>query len=85
MDFGDAIRSMKEGKSVRRAGWNGKNMHVYLEDMWREKIRGGVFKGETRTYAPVFVMFTAQGTHQAGWLASQPDMLANDWEVVSHE
>ena len=83
MTFGDAIEAMKQGKLVQRAGWNGKNMHIYLEDRYSYPIKGGVFKGQTREYEPVICMFTAQGRHQPGWLASQPDILATDWQLVT--
>lgn len=83
MNFGEAIEAAKSGKLIHRAGWNGKGMHVYLESMLSVPVRAGAFKGEVRKYDPFFVMFTAKGTHQAGWLASQADMLAEDWEVVS--
>jgi hypothetical protein len=73
MDFGEAIRALKEGKYVSRAGWNGKNMYLYLED----KLSG------RSDYDPCICMFTAQGRHQPGWLANQQDMLATDWGVVS--
>jgi hypothetical protein len=66
MNFGDAIAALKEGKLVRRAGWNGKGMHLYLEG-----------------YQPVIVMYTATKEHQPGWLASQADMLADDWQEVA--
>ena len=82
MDFGDAIRSLKAGQWVRRRGWNGKNMHLYLEDAFTMPIRGGALKGTIRHYEPCIVMFTAQQGHQPGWLASQADMLATDWESV---
>ena len=82
MTFGDAIEALKDGKCVQRAGWNGKNMHLYLEEHVSHILRGGVFAGRERNYDPVIVMFTAQGTHQAGWLASQADMLATDWQIV---
>jgi hypothetical protein len=82
MKFGEAIEAMREGKSVSRAGWNGKGMHIYLEDDKAFTIGAGVFKGTTRQFEPHFVMFTAQGKHQPGWLASQADMLADDWGVV---
>lgn len=78
MTFGQAIEEAKLGKLIQRAGWNGKNMHVYLED-------GYTFcKGEPteRYYEPHLVMFTAQGKHQPGWLASQSDILSNDWRIV---
>ena len=85
MDFGQAIREMKAGHRVRRRGWNGKGMHIYIEDHFKVILgKGGGLEHE-RTYPPVIVMFTAQATHQAGWLASQPDMLSDDWEVVPAE
>ena len=82
MDFGDAIRAMKRGERVARAGWNGKGMHLYLEEHFAVQTRGGAFKKHIRTYEPVIVMFTAQGKHQPGWLASQADMLAEDWSSL---
>lgn len=82
MNFGEAIQALKEGKMVQRTGWNGKGMHIYLEDGRTMKIGAGVFKGQTRTIDPVICMFTAHGTHQPGWLASQADMLAEDWQIV---
>lgn len=83
MTFGQAIEALKAGERVCRAGWNGKGMWLYLEEHLSFKIGGGVFAGETRKYEPCIVMFTAQGKHQPGWLASQPDMLADDWMTVT--
>ena len=82
MDFGEAIKALKNNKFVAREGWNGKNMHLYLEDGLSHIIGDGVFKGQSRTYEPCICMYTAQGKHQPGWLASQPDMLATDWGIV---
>jgi len=82
MNFGQALEALKEGKWVQRAGWNGKDMHIYLEDSLSVTFGDGAFKGQTRKYEPCIVMFTAQGKHQPGWLASQPDMLAEDWQIV---
>ena len=74
-DFGWAIRQVKAGKKIQRAGWNGKNMYVFLDE-------GGTV-GAGRAYAPCLVMYTAHGVCQPGWLASQADMLADDWSVVA--
>ena len=78
-NFGDAIAALKSGLCMQRAGWNGKNMHIYLEKEAVFVVHGGAHK---RTYDPCIVMYTAQGTHQPGWLASQADMLAEDWQEV---
>ena len=72
-DFGEALRRMKDRFAVTRAGWNGKGMHVYLET-WQNLPPG--------TYEPCIVMFTAQEKRQPGWLASQADMLADDWMLA---
>ncbi len=46
MNFGQAIEALKKNRMVRRAGWNGKGMHIYLEDGHVMPIRGGVYKGD---------------------------------------
>jgi hypothetical protein len=69
MNFGQAIDALKENKPVARRGWNGKNMHIYL-----------VIE---EPYEPCIYMLTAQEKMQPGWLASQADMLAEDWYVVA--
>lgn len=85
MTFGEALQQLKLGKSLARVGWNAKKMHIYLEDGYTETIPAGVFKGEKRVYEPVVTLFNAQGHHQPGWVCSQADMLADDWEIVTHE
>lgn len=68
MNFGQAIQFLKEGKRVTRSGWNGKGMYLYLKTF--------------DYYEPCIVMLTAQRNHQPGWLASQNDMLAEDWHIL---
>lgn len=80
MNFGQAIEDLKLGYYVQREGWNGKGMHIYLEQGRHLNFNAGCGRDTGRKYDPVFCMFTAQGTHQAGWLASQADMLAEDWK-----
>lgn len=82
MNFGQAIEALKSGKLVRRAGWNGKGMHVYLEDAFGHAVGDGHYKGAARSYERCLVLFTAQKTHQPGWNASTADVLADDWEEV---
>lgn len=74
MDFGEALKFLKKGKRVSRRGWNGKGMYIYLAK--NQKL-------ETQVWEPCIVMKTAQAKHQPGWLASQADMLAEDWEVIA--
>ena len=74
MDFGDAIRCMKRGQRVARAGWNGKGM-------WLEYVSDAEMGPLGLRLEPFISMFTAQ-QKRIPWLASQADMLANDWRVV---
>lgn len=83
MNFGLAVEAMKAGKLVQRKGWNGKGMYVYLENGNKLPLVAGVENGATRVYDPVICMYTAQGTYQLGWLASQADILAEDWLEVA--
>jgi len=89
MDFSQALQLLKEGKKLRRKGWNGKGMWIVL--MPALYLEPGMVNGRTRKHIgentpldsqPYFAMWTAQGKWQPGWLASQADLLAEDWEVV---
>lgn len=100
MDFGDAIRALKAGKKVARAGWNGKGMWLSLScpghgsmPMSRNIPASAFWSENNAKYAeeccgghatvlPCITMKTATGEILMGWLASQTDMLAIDWQVV---
>jgi len=69
--FGDAIECLKKGNSVVRAGWNGKGMYLELQ----------VPDEYSKMTVPYIYIKAADGT-VVPWLASQADMLADDWEVV---
>lgn len=88
MNIGEAVVALKDGKKVAREGWNGKGM--WLCFMPGVTIAEGIVNGRTKKFVPAgdlnvggyIVMWTAQGVWQPGWLASQPDLLAEDWVVV---
>ena len=94
MTFGMAIEAMKRGKKVARKGWNGKGMWlcVPLCDGPKEILATGVWGKPNAEYAeqnggtvkvmPYVTMKTADGSIVMGWLASQTDMLSEDWTVV---
>lgn len=87
MDFGDAIRALKDGKRVTRAGWNGKGMFLFLVPGSRFKVNRapllGIYpEGHEVDYHAHIDMKTAQG-YVVPWLASQADMLAEDWVEVA--
>ena len=87
MSFSHALTALKAGRKVARAGWNGKGMWLILVGGTPEievhpltvYHSAGL---ETVSIDPHIDMFTAQGTMQPGWLASQADMLADDWKIV---
>ena len=97
-DFGQALESMKEGKKVARAGWNGKGMWIALSgtgagpnggrmtkaaDFWNPHSRKFAEEnGGQAEVLPTLIMKTAGGQILMGWLASQSDMTAEDWVVV---
>lgn len=87
MDFGDALRAMRGGQRVARAGWNGKGMFLFLVPgstftVNRPPLLGIYPEGTRVDYHAHIDMKTAQG-YVVPWLASQADMLADDWCVVS--
>lgn len=96
MDFGDAIRLLKDGKRVAREGWNGKGMWLSMsgpldgrsiaaEAFW-SKNNWGFAKsqpGGCANVLPCITMKTADNAILMGWLASQTDMLAEDWVEVA--
>lgn len=85
--IGWAVKQMQDGAKVRRAGWNGKGMWLVLVP---GTIAASMTPGSAYAKAglssvdigPHVDMFTAAGVMQPGWLCSQADLLAIDWEVA---
>ena len=83
MSFGLAIEAMKKGKKVARRGWNGKNQHIEVATRISYMAAAGVFVNvEHEAIGNKAIAFCGTSGVQMGWLASQADMLADDWEVV---
>jgi len=87
MNFGNAVELLKAGKKVAREGWNGKGMFLFLVagstfEVNRAPLLGIYPEGTKITYQPHIDMKTAQDT-VVPWLASQSDVLAEDWEEVA--
>ena len=80
MDFGKAIEALKQSKKVARKGWNGKNMFIFIAD-GEDLTRCMCSKGMPPCKDSI-CMLTADGEIVVGWLASQTDMLAEDWEII---
>ena len=95
MNFGQAIEALKQGKKVTRRGWNGKGMFLWLKP--QDVIKSEWCKdpelkalvdgngGEILALGTI-CMYTHDSSGRkailTGWLASQSDMLGEDWEVL---
>jgi len=96
LSFGLAIEAAKRGAKIARLGWNGKNMFVvYMpalklppyntqEPGLKVNDRTAKHIGEDTLLdcQPYFAMFNAQRQWIPGWIATQSDMLSDDWYVV---
>ena len=79
MDFGQALWNLKNGNKVRRKGWNGKGIFIELQKP---------DKYSKMTHPYIFIDSTGLQTdninvpkNRVPWIASQTDMLSDDWEV----
>lgn len=96
LPFSQALELLKEGWCVQREGWNGKNQFVYktvgntvskdfipkfasLPDSVKTFLSE---KGEDVVFQPSLTLYNAQGNMQPGWVPSQGDLFANDWQTV---
>lgn len=83
VDFAAAIRAVKLGKWIARKGWNGKNQHVELAHRISYVAAGGrVVNPRHDAIGNAALVFVGTSGEQVGWLASQADMLAEDWVVL---
>jgi len=91
MTFGLAIEALKAGKKVSRAGWNGKGMWLVLVPGSKDVTftpgspyaNAGITQGEILPHIDMYTT-NSEGRRAMlpGWLASQTDMLAEDWSIV---
>ena len=84
LSFGLAIEAMKQGRRVTRRGWNGKGMYVFLAHGMDFNTDADLSELDDQDVEVLdcLVMRTATGAFCPGWLASQTDMLADDWMIV---
>lgn len=71
MNFGEALQVLKEGDRVSRRGWNGPGQYLELQ----------VPDAHSKMTRPYVYITTVQGD-LVPWLASQTDLLSDDWYVV---
>jgi hypothetical protein len=96
MNFGLALEAMKKGRKVARHGWNGKDMFIYIDpgsEIPAAKLKNFILRhlklkspSEAITILPHIDMWTVNRQKRraicVGWLASQTDMLSDDWFIV---
>lgn len=96
MNFGQALEAIKLGSKVAREGWNGKGMWIVLMPSLSlpphsSQAPGAKVNDRTAKHIgedtplesqPYIAMWTADQKWQPGWLASQADILAEDWTIV---
>ena len=96
LTFGQALEALKEGKRVQREGWNGKGMFLFqrpadkLDKYFIPKVKSLpetvktflVEQGRDIEFLAYLCMWSATGEVVNGWLASQTDMLSEDWVIL---
>ena len=83
MNFGKALEETKNGKRVKRAGWNGKNQYIELAaNISYKNASGEIINVNHETMGNKAIAFIGTSGVQLGWLASQADMLSEDWEII---
>ena len=84
MSFGLALEAAKKGMRIARKGWNGKGMYVFLAHGMDFHTDADLSELDDQDVEVLdcLVMRTADGSICPGWLASQTDMLADDWMIL---
>lgn len=71
LDFAGALAVLKSGGKVARLGWNGKGMYLAVQ-----------LPDENSANKQAYIYIVPVGGQRVPWVASQPDLLFEDWYVV---
>ena len=83
MTFSEALEFLKQGKKVARNGWNGKNQYLeFASNISFVDFNGEVINAEHEAIGNKVIVFYGTSGIQVGWLASQSDILSEDWKVI---
>ena len=96
MNFGEALEQAKAGNKIARAGWNGKDQFVVMmgpvylppfntqgtERKVNDRTAKWIGEDAPLDSQPYFALKNAQGKWQPGWLPSQGDLFADDWQIA---
>ena len=81
--FGIAINLVKKGYKVKRSGWNGKDQYIELAtNVSFKNPQGEIINVDHKDMGNRAIAFYGTSGVQLGWLASQADMLSEDWVMV---
>lgn len=84
MEFGEALRFLKSGRRVARIGWNGKKQYLEIaSNVSYVCPNGNVVNPYHETIGNKVISFVGTSGVQLGWLASQADMLSDDWILIN--
>lgn len=87
MNFSDALTALKDGKAIYRTGWNAGGQYIYLVEAASYPAQTDIAKaefGDEVPYGPYLAIKTVQH-NVVPWLASQTDLLADDWHTLEKE
>lgn len=84
MNFGQALEQLKSGIRVQRLGWNGKGMYLILISQGEWSIPEKSLAKNKESILPLlsFIGMKTADEKFVPWLASQTDILAEDWQIV---
>lgn len=82
LSFGMAIEAIKQGCKVARKGWNGKSQYLTIGTEFTYVDCNGKHDAVHQTSCRAAIIFHGTFGEQVGWLASQADMLSDDWMIV---
>lgn len=83
MTFGEALENLKQGKKITREGWNGKNQYLGIaSNISFIDLNGKEINSTHETMGNKAIVFYGTSGIQVGWLASQSDLLSEDWKVI---
>lgn len=83
MNIGQAIEAIKNGKRASRLNWNGKGQYIELvTNASYTNIDGKIINASHKTMGNNVIAFIGTSGVQLGWLASQADLLSDDWYIL---
>ena len=82
MNFGHALELLKSGEKVARKGWNSKDMFLFLTH--GEDLTTCICREDTPPCVDSICMKTAENRIVIGWIPTQADMFAEDWEIINY-